>query len=128
MAGISEKIISGKKIMIVDYSGCKTPELMIQVYDESVKFVLDKNKPYLILAKFTGSYITRPFIHHIEKEGTRIWHLVKKSAFIGMNNPKQMILKTFNMEKNFSDYSFNSEDEAINFLWRIKSLVLLLVF
>ena len=90
-SGVGEIIVSGKKILVISYVGC-------------------------ILAKFTDSYITAPFIRHMEERGLSVWHLVKKYAFVGMNNAKKYILQGFNDTRNFDEFSFDTDKEAIDFL------------
>ena len=116
MAGVRGINVYGRDIIWVDYDGCKTPEQMIQIFDEAVDFLMKKNEQSLVLTSFKNTYLTSPFLRHVEAQAPRVAHLIKRNAFIGMSKPKKMILKGINQSTKLNYLAFDSEHEAIEFL------------
>lgn len=116
MSRVSYIQVSGKEVLVVDYSGCKT-EQMLQLFNQAKLEVIKKGEPCRILTDFSNTYITPEFLRHAEKEMVGIKHLIIKNAFIGMSRPKRMILKGFALLMRKPDFvAFDTEKEALDYL------------
>ncbi len=116
MAGISYTYVSGKEILVVDYSGCKTDQ-MLQIFNQAKQVVLTKGERCLILTDLSDTYITPDFLRHAEKEMLAVKHLIIKNAFIGMSRPKRMILKGFVLLMRKKEFeAFDTQQEALDYL------------
>lgn len=102
-------------IIVIDYSNCKERE-MIELVDRVRPLITEERSPILLLSNFHNTYVTPAFMRHAEKEVDAVKHLIVKSAFIGLNTPKKMILKGFNLFLNRDYRAFESEQEAIDYL------------
>ena len=116
MAGIRGINVYGQDILWVDYEGCKTPEQMIQIFDEALDFLTRKNEQSLMLTSFKNTSIPSPFLQYVQEQTPRVAHLIKRNAFIGMNKSKKMILKEMSESSGHNHLAFDSEHEAIKFL------------
>jgi hypothetical protein len=116
MAGVREINVYGQDIIWVDYEGCKTPEQMIQIFDEAMGFLLKKNERSLMLTSFKNASILPLFLYHLQEQTPHVAHLIKRNAFIGMNKSKKMVLKGISEKSGLTQIAFDSEHEAIRFL------------
>lgn len=116
MPGISYIQVSGKEILMVDYSGCKTSK-MLEIFNEAKEAVLTKGVRCLILTDLSNTYITPDFLRHAEKEILTVKHLIIKNAFIGMSRPKRMILKGFVLLMGKKEFeAFDTKEQALEYL------------
>lgn len=116
MPGISFIHVSGKEILVIDYSGCKT-DRMLQIFDQAKAEVIAKGEPCRILTDFSNTYITPDFLRHAEREMQALKHLVTKNAFIGMSRPKRMILKGFALLMGKKEFeAFDTREQALEYL------------
>ncbi|MBS1557334.1 MAG: hypothetical protein JST69_01300 [Bacteroidetes bacterium] len=108
--------VSGREIICIDYSQCKADKL-IYVFNLAKEIVVNSGKECLLLNNLDRTYITPPFLRHVEREMYPLRHLVKKNAFINLTIPQRMILKAFALFMNTKDYlAFDTYDEAIRYL------------
>ena len=115
MVGIEKIQVSGKEIISIDFTGCKSDQ-MIVIFNQA-KELVSKNENCLVLTNFERTYIKASFLHHVEKEILEIKHLIKKDAFIGMSFPQRMILNAFKLFLGRKEFlSFDSRQEAIAYL------------
>src|SRR5882724_4578442 len=89
MAGVRGINVYGQDIIWVDYEGCKTPEQMIQIFDEALDFLTKKNELSLMLTSFKNTSIPSHFLQHVQEQTPRVAHLIKRNACIGMNKSKK---------------------------------------
>lgn len=116
MSGVSYIQVLCKEILVVDYSGCKTDQ-MIQIFDQAKNELLVKGEKCRILTNLSNTYITPNFMRHAEREMLEVKHLIIKNAFIGMSQPKRMILRGFSLLMGKKDFvAFDSEKEALEYL------------
>jgi hypothetical protein len=116
MPGVSYIQVLGKEILVVDYTGCKNDQ-MILLFDEAKRAILAKGERCRILTDLSKTYITPNFMRHAEREMLEVKHLIIKNAFIGMNQPKRMILRGFSLLMGKTDFvAFDSEKEALDYL------------
>ena len=91
---------------------------MISAVVELTGKILEKNKPIMILSIFNErAYITSGFMRAAEKANLEIPHLIDKQALVGLSPVKKMILKGFNLLLRRNIRSFNTVDEAMEFLF-----------
>ena len=115
-AGVREINVYGQDIIWVDYEGCKTPEQMIQIFNEALDFLIRKNEQSLMLTSFKNTSIPSPFLNYMQEQTPRVAHLIKRNALIGMNKSKKMIFKGISESSGVTQIVFDSEHEAIKFL------------
>ncbi len=116
MPGVSYIQVLGKEILVVDYTGCKSDQ-MILLFDEAKRAILAKGERCRILTDLSNTYVTPNFMRHAEREMLEVKHLIIKNAFIGMNQPKRMILRGFSLLMGKTDFvAFDSEKEALDYL------------
>lgn len=105
-----------KEILIVDYSGRKGEE-MIAVFEQAKNLALTEKGQYRVLNIFNDqTYISPDFMRHVEKELTQTDAYVYKQAIIGLSTIQQWILKGMTLWYRRPFHSFNSMDEALEFL------------
>lgn len=115
MGCVKRIIVNNKEILVVDYSRCKQDD-MIALADEAKGIILKENRPQLLLSCYNNTFVTPKFMRHAEKVVGELQHLIGRSALIGLNTPKKMILKAFNLLLKTEYRSFDSEREAIEYL------------
>lgn len=116
MPGVSYIQVLGKEILVVDYSGCKSDQ-MIDIFNQAKREILARGERCWILADLSNTYITPNFMRHAEREMLEVKHLIIKNAFIGMSKPKRMILKGFSLLMGKDDFvAFDTKEEAIEYL------------
>ncbi|MBL7844976.1 MAG: hypothetical protein KF846_10825 [Cyclobacteriaceae bacterium] len=115
MERIRELIIQGKEIVAIDYSNLKEAG-MIALAIEVKTFIMKTDVPKLIINSFRNTYITPAYVRHMESESVAIKSLISRNALIGLNTPKMMILKGFNLLLGTDFRAFATEREAIEYL------------
>lgn len=109
---------NGKEILVMDYSGLKE-QAMIDLVSEIRNAVLTANTPVRILVIFDErTFVTPQFMRHVEKASEDIIHLIADVAFTGMNKAKEFILKGYNLTSNKNYQSFDTREEALDYLCR----------
>jgi hypothetical protein len=117
MVTIKEISKNDKDLFIIDYSNCKQDEMINGVVELTGK-ILEKNKPTMILSVFNErAYVTPGFMRTAEKANIELSHLLDKQAVVGLSPVKKMILKGFNILLRKNIRSFNTVDEAMEFLF-----------
>lgn len=110
-------IYKSKEILIIDVSDLKEDE-MITLLKRYRDKIIAENIPRLILAIFNDkSYVTPKFMEAVYKYRIDEFQpLFLKQAVVGLNQPKMMILKGFNLFLNRKLTPFNSKEEALDYL------------
>lgn len=107
--------IQGKEIVAIDYSNLKEAG-MIALAIEAKAFIMKTDLPKLIINFFHNTYVTPAYVRHMEKESEAIKKFIARNALIGLNTPKMMILKGFNLLLGTDFRAFATEREAIEYL------------
>jgi hypothetical protein len=116
MERISTIIYEGKKILVIDYSGCKE-EAMIELLEAALNYVLIANEKQRVLSIFNSkNYVTSRYVSHLESILPKIDHLIEKNVVVGISTIQQWILKGINLWSTNQIYSFDSRQEALEFL------------
>lgn len=117
MAGYSVILYEGKEISYIDYRGMNEKE-MIQTLEQASEHTLADNKQRPLLTNIQGAFVLPDFLKRAKEEGKRTRHLTLKSAVIGVDGPKKVLLKFFNLFVGNEMTPFSSEEEALE--WLIK--------
>lgn len=115
MDRIRNVIIKNKEIVVIDYSGLKEPG-MINLATEVKEFITKTSDPKLIINNFKNTYITSGYVRHMERDAASVKPVIARNALIGLNAPKMMILKGFNLFFGTDFRPFSTEREAIEYL------------
>lgn len=115
MERIRKIVIQGKEILVIDYSGLKEPG-MINLATAVKQLILQDADEKLIINSFHNVFVTPGYVRHMERESGEIKHLIKRNTLVGLNLPKMMILKGFNLLMNTDFKAFGTEKEAIEYL------------
>ncbi|MBX2970002.1 MAG: hypothetical protein KF803_11580 [Cyclobacteriaceae bacterium] len=114
MERIRKIVIQGREILAIDYSGLKEPG-MINLAIE-VKRLLLHDADEKLINSFHNVFVTPGYVRYMERESEEIKHLIKRNTLVGLNLPKMMILKGFNLLMNTDFRAFATEKEAIEYL------------
>ncbi len=112
---IRKVVIRNKEIVAIDYSGLKEPG-MINLATEAKEFITKTSGPKLIINNFKNTYITSGYVRHMEGDAASVKPFIARNALIGLNTPKMMILKGFNLFFGTDFRAFSTEREAIEYL------------
>lgn len=117
MAGHSIIDYKGKEILYIDYRGMNENQ-MIQTLNEATERSLSDNKPRLLLTNVAGSFVLPDFLKKAKEAGKRTKHLTLKSAIIGIEGAKKVLLKFHNLYVGSEMKPFHDEIEAKEWLVR----------
>ena len=112
-----KKIVhKNKEVLIIDYSNCKEHS-MIELGTAAKDLILKENKNVLILNILNDkTYVTPRFVRHIEKELRVADPLIVKNAVTGISAVQQWIVKGINRWYKSKLHTFDSVDDALDFL------------
>jgi hypothetical protein len=117
MDRIRIEIYKSKEILIADVSDLKEDAMIALLREYRDKIIAEKTAR-LVLAIFNDkSYVTPKFMevayrYRLEE----VKPLLSKQAILGLNQPKMMILKGFNLFLNRNLIPFKTRDEALDYL------------
>jgi len=110
----------GFLIHIIDYSGfIYANDFMNQItkVDAFNREQIEKGRTdFLILSDLTNSYVFGEPLQKLRESGNIIKNYVKKTALLGINNPKKTLLNTTNLILRLNIKPFNSKEEALEWL------------
>lgn len=107
--------VQGRVILCIDYTGLREAG-MIALGTEATHAILAETEPQCILTCFSNTYVTPAFVRHMERNAELVRHLILRNALVGLNRPKMMILKGFNLVARTDFKPFASEAEALAYL------------
>lgn len=107
--------IQEKEIVVIDYSNLNEAA-MIQLAIQAKVEIMKTPAPKLIISSFLNTFATPAFVRHMERESVEIKPFIERNALVGLNKPKMMILKGFNLLLNTDFRAFSTECEAIEYL------------
>ena len=114
--GIQKMVYQNKEILVIDYSNRKEAE-MIKKIAAFGDYIKKENKHVLVLGIFNEkSYATPGFLAQNRRVNAEVGHLIDKKALIGLNLAKKMILKGQNLAMNTNTKSFDTMEEAVQYL------------
>ena len=105
----------GKEILLVDYRGLKEPDL-IALTNKHRDIVVSEGKESLFVANYENTFGTPGYMLAAQEFTKATKPFIKRGAFLGINAQKASLLKgiTYFLKVDFK--SFNSEQEALDFL------------
>lgn len=106
----------GKKILFTDYEGTKTQEEMIVILNESIQIAKKTPGTILGLVNIRDSAVGPDYMKEAKEQGKALAHKREKSAIIGVTGLKGMLLKGFNLFTGSTLKSFNTKEEALDYL------------
>ena len=116
MNKVRKEIYKEKEVLIVDYSGCRGKE-MIDIFEEAKKLAQTESKQVVILNIFDNrTYVSPSFMRHIENNLNEVDWLINKNAIIGLSSLQEWILKGMNLWYKRQIYSFETKEQALEFL------------
>ena len=115
MAGYLIIDYKNKEISYLDYRGMNEKQ-MIQTLEEATEWTLQENKPILLLTNASGTFVLPDFLKKAKEEGKRTKHLTLKSAVVGVEGAKKVLLKFHNLFVGSEMVPFHDEEEAKEWL------------
>jgi len=107
----------GKKIMLCDYSQCKTQEETIHVLNLARDEYLKSDENFLVLNDFTGGVMSNEFMNLARKYGAELFDKrTPKTASIGITVMKRVLLSTYNVMVKNKLMMFDNKIDAMEFL------------
>lgn len=105
-----------REILVLNYSNAKEAA-MIEILLSAKEQILKEDKEVLVLSIFNHKNFASPkFIRRLEKELSEVQHLIGKNAVTGISEVQRWIVKGINLWYKKQLYTFDSVDEALDFL------------
>jgi hypothetical protein len=109
-----------KKIYFIDYTNLITEEAFLEAIKETNEFrksvVNSGQKDLLMLVDISNSYTYGKITDEIKRSSKETKPYVKKSAVVGLNITKKILLNSVSLFSNLQLHAFNSLEEAKNWL------------
>jgi hypothetical protein len=107
----------GKKILYIDYTGCKTVEETLKVL-EMVKDEYGRTTGNLLtLNNFEGAYGSSQYMNRANEYAKNIFNKrTAKNAAIGVVGIKKVLLQSHNLLVKDKIIPFDSKEEALDYL------------
>lgn len=115
MNRIRTVIIQNHSILVIDYSNLKESE-MIQLAIDVKAHILSVKTPQLIISNFRNTFISSKYLRHMERETEYVEPYIKRNVLVGLNTPKMMILRGFNLLLGTDYRAFSDERSALEYL------------
>lgn len=113
------KIYDEPIVYLIDYSDLKVSE-MVDLLHEAKKMMLEKSLKCCLISVFNDrNFATPSFMREAEKVTLDVDHLIQHQAIVGLNSTKKIILKGFNLLLNRDYKSFDSMDDALQYLLQL---------
>ncbi|MBN1412214.1 MAG: hypothetical protein JW969_15320 [Spirochaetales bacterium] len=109
-----------KKILVSDYSGLTTEELM-EYFSKSNEVVLQSKEKVLLLTDFSNTKIDKVIIQRLkDAEAKKVAMNVRRTAVLGITGIKRQILNFYNAATGSNARAFSTRKEAI--YWLLKAM------
>lgn len=107
-----------KEIIFVDYSHCKNESELIQQLEEAAVFIKKQPGKHLTLSDFSNTHGTPGFMKRAKELGEEVFiPKTQKSACIGMNAFKMILLKGYNaISSGVKVIPFDNREKALGYL------------
>ena len=115
MSGQSIINYKGNEVLYLDYRGMNENQMIQTLYEATERSIQD-NKPRLLLTNITGTFVLPDFLKKAKEEGKRTKHLTLKSAIVGIEGAKKVLLKFHNLFVGSEMVPFHDEEEAKEWL------------
>jgi len=115
--GISTIHYKGKKILVVDYSTCKSPEETIKLLNEVRAYFISSGEKHIVLNDFSNAPVSNEFIELAKKYSKEAFDdNTIKSASVGISGIKKILLSAFNLIARYKITNFSNREEALDYL------------
>lgn len=108
----------GKKILVVDYRGCKSDKEMIAVLDQEVLIERGLTEKVLVLADFTNVHAGPDYMDAVKKAGKEVRNQkTARTALVGIHGVQKILVNayiSFTGDKNMA--SFPDQESAKSWL------------
>jgi hypothetical protein len=105
----------GKEIILVDYSGLKESE-MIALTNRHRDMIVAEQKESYFIAYYENTFATPAYMQAAYEFTKATKPYIPRGAFMGIRGPKVALLKSVIYFINVNFRSFDSEQEALDFL------------
>jgi hypothetical protein len=106
----------GKKILINDYSGLTTSEIIFLVMENKRRYDAENRSDILLLVDVTESPFDQTVVSSMHDIAKAIKPRIKKSAVIGVTGLKGVVLKAVNRASTLGIEPFKTREEALEWL------------
>ena len=114
---VSYIIHKGKKIMIVDYTRCKTAQETISVLEAVKDEYLKTDEMIISLNDFRDAYGSNEFMKRANQLGKELFDKrTLKTAAIGVTGIKKILVNAYNVFVKNKVTLFNTKEEALDWL------------
>ena len=107
-----------KKILYVDYRGCKNDDELLKVLQEHIDIEKKAPSGLLVLANYTGAYVGLHYMQEVKKYGQELRKSKSpRTGVVGVDGLKKLAFSgymAFTGDKNTK--AFDSENEAKDWL------------
>ncbi len=115
MERIRTELVQGREIFCIDYANLKEAA-MLALVEQARQVITTPPKKKLVLTNFSNCFVTPRFVRHLESVTPEVNPWIERNALVGLNKPKMMILKGFNLLLGTDYRAFSSEHEALEYL------------
>jgi hypothetical protein len=106
----------GKKILSCDYQGAPTEEI-IKSFKIANNTMFRSPVPLLVLSDFSDTEITGEAVRYLKNaESRQAAEKMKKSAVLGIDGVKRVLLNFYNAANGGKARAFGSREEALDWL------------
>jgi hypothetical protein len=109
------EIVQGREVLCIDYANLKEAE-MLALAEQARQAITTPPDKKLVLTNFSNCFVTPRFVRHLESITPLVNPWIERNALVGLNKPKMMILKGFNLLLGTDYRAFSSEREALAYL------------
>jgi hypothetical protein len=114
---VSYIIHKGKKVMIVDYTKCKTVQETLDVLDLVRQEYLKTNDMIISLNDFSEAHGSNEFMNKAKQLGKELFDKrTTKTAAIGVVGLKKILVNAYNVFVKNRIYIFDNKEEALDWL------------
>jgi hypothetical protein len=112
---VRTEVVQGREIVCIDYANLRETE-MLAVVDQARDAIVTPPHKKLVLTNFSNCFVTPRFVRYLESVTPQVNPWIERNALVGLNKPKMMILKGFNLLLGTDYRAFSSEHEALEYL------------
>lgn len=105
-----------KQVLFIDYTQCKSQEEMIALMERAVHYYKKSPGNLRILSDFTDAYGGIEFMSKLKSYGKELGQKTEKSAVIGIDGLKEILLKGYNVVSKKQVVPFRNKIQALNYL------------
>ena len=118
MKGFSIIHYQGIEIVYINYQHLSSTELF-QTMEQARSLILKENKIRPVLINLIGVYGTPDFMNKAKELGKETAHLTSKSAVVGLNDLKKILLNAYNRFTSENMKAFDTEELAKEWLIKV---------